>query len=119
MTYSGLKSMVYAGLTEDDTRFKAAIAWLSNNYSVKEHPGQGQAGLYYYYHTMSAALAVAKVDEFVDAEGKTHRWRNDLIQELASRQREDGSWVNDNERWLEGNPDLSTAFALLALAHCK
>ena len=28
MTYSGLKSMIYAGLTKDDPRVKAAVQWI-------------------------------------------------------------------------------------------
>ncbi|MCH7925963.1 MAG: hypothetical protein IIC51_10560 [Planctomycetes bacterium] len=34
---------------------------------------------------------------------------------LVSLQRDDGSWVNDADRWYEGNPQLVTAYALLAL----
>lgn len=33
-------------------------------------------------------------------------------------QRENGSWVNEAERWFEGDPNLATAFALMALAYC-
>lgn len=119
MTYAGLKSMVYAGLTEDDPRVKAALKWLQENYSVKEHAGQGDAGLYYYYHLMSTALVASKLDELKGADGENHVWRNELVSELASRQNEDGSWTNSNARWLENNADLATAFALLALAQCK
>jgi squalene-hopene/tetraprenyl-beta-curcumene cyclase len=31
----------------------------------------------------------------------------------------DGSWVNENPRWMEGDPNLVTAYALLALAYCQ
>jgi squalene-hopene/tetraprenyl-beta-curcumene cyclase len=48
MTYAGLKSMIYAGLTQDDPRVKAAIAYIQKNYTLEENPGQGQRGLYYY-----------------------------------------------------------------------
>ena len=118
MTYAGLKSMVYAGLNENDPRVKAALKWLSKNYSVKEHPGQGDAGLYYYYHTFASALKAAKLDSLEGPNGDEHNWRVDLTRELASRQNDNGSWTNDNNRWLEDNADLSTAFALLALAYC-
>ncbi|MFM7138347.1 MAG: prenyltransferase/squalene oxidase repeat-containing protein, partial [Planctomycetota bacterium] len=33
MTYAGLKSMIFAGLTRDDPRVKAAIAWLAKRYT--------------------------------------------------------------------------------------
>jgi squalene-hopene/tetraprenyl-beta-curcumene cyclase len=42
-----------------------------------------------------------------------------MIAALLGRQRANGSWVNEDRRWMEGDPNLSTAFALLALAHCR
>ena len=39
MTYAGLKSMLYAGLTKDDPRVKAATTWIRKFYSVEENPG--------------------------------------------------------------------------------
>lgn len=119
MTYSGLKSMVYAGLTKDDPRVKAAIEWISKNYDVRNNPGMGDSGLYYYYHTFAKSLDVLGVDEIEDAKGVKHDWRRELGEELARRQREDGSWVNANARWMEGDPNLATAFALLALSYCR
>jgi len=119
MTYSGLKSMVYAGLTKDDPRVKAAVGWMRKNYDVKCNPGMGDAGLYYYYHTFAKALDALGVDEIEDAEGVKHDWRRELTDELARRQQENGSWVNANIRWMEGDPNLATAFALLALSYCR
>ena len=40
--------------------------------------------------------------------------------QLAKAQRREGSWVNDGEsKWEEGNPVVSTSYALTALASCK
>jgi squalene-hopene/tetraprenyl-beta-curcumene cyclase len=75
--------------------------------------------LYYYYHLMAKALDVLGRQQFVDANGKKHDWRAELTTELASRQNADGSWVNSNNRWLESDANLVTAFALLALSHTK
>jgi squalene-hopene/tetraprenyl-beta-curcumene cyclase len=119
MTYSGFKSMIYAGLTKDDPRTKAALDWIKENYTVEQNPGEGDAGLYYYYDTFAAALAASGLDEIVDAAGKSHNWRQDLVAELSKRQKPDGSWTNANNRWLENDPNLSTAFALKALSYCK
>jgi len=119
MTYSGLKSMIYAGLTQDDPRVKAAIDWIRKNYDLKSNPGMGEAGLYYYYHTFAKALSAFGVDEIEDADGVKHDWRRELTEELAARQQPDGSWVNENPRWMEGDPGLATAFALLALSYCQ
>ncbi len=44
MTYAGLKSMIYAGLTADDPRVKAALAYIAPNYTLDENPGLGQRG---------------------------------------------------------------------------
>jgi len=119
MTYAGFKSMIYAGLTKDDPRTKAALDWIKKNYSVTENPGEKDAGLYYYYDTFAAAMAASGLDEIVDDKGVSHNWRNDLIAELAKRQNPDGSWTNSNRQWFENDPNLSTAFALKALSYCK
>ena len=119
MTYAGLKSMIYAGVTADDARVKAAIGWLKKNYDLESNPGMGTAGLYYYYQTFAKALAALGQDQFVDDKGQTHDWRKDLIHTLASKQKNDGSWVNENNRWLEGDANLVTGYALLALSYAK
>jgi squalene-hopene/tetraprenyl-beta-curcumene cyclase len=119
MTYAGLKSMIYCGLKPDDPRVKAASEWISKNYDLKTNPGLGDAGLYYYYHTFAKALEALGQDEFADKDGKKHNWRHELIEELARRQQKDGSWINENNRWLEGEGNLVTAYALLALSHCR
>lgn len=119
MTYAGLKSMIYAGVDRDDPRVKAAVAWLGKNYTLDENPGMGQQGLYYYYQTLAKSLAAVGDAQFVDASGDKHDWRADLVAAVAKRQRGDGSWLNDNDRWLEGDPNLVTGYVLLALAQAK
>ncbi|MCG8649139.1 MAG: terpene cyclase/mutase family protein [Pirellulales bacterium] len=119
MSYAGLKSMIYAGLSKNDPRVKAVVSWIEKHYAVDNNPGMGSAGLYYYYHTFAAALKVAGIDQVSGNDGQKHDWRADLIAELASRQNEDGSWSNENKRWFEGDKNLSTAFALMALSYCQ
>src|SRR5262249_11019513 len=72
MTYAGLKSFLYAGVGKDDPRVKAAIAWIKKHYTLSENPGQGQAGLYYYYHTFAKAMDALGEDPFEDAKGVKH-----------------------------------------------
>ncbi len=119
MTYAGLKSMIYAGVKPDDPRVKAAVKWAEKHYGLKSNPGLGNAGLYYYYHMFAKALDAAGQDEITDAKGVKHNWRRELLEELVRRQRPDGSWINENPRWLEGDASLVTGYALLALAYCK
>ncbi|QEH32173.1 Prenyltransferase and squalene oxidase repeat protein [Aquisphaera giovannonii] len=139
MTYAGLKSMIYAGLTKDDPRVKAATEFIARHYSLDENPGLGQVGLYYYYHTFaktmnaldSPAFEGAAADRpqlrlpnqatstFTDASGRAHDWRAELVAALAKRQQPDGSWVNQADRFMEGDPNLVTAYAILALAYTR
>ncbi|HWE37057.1 MAG TPA: prenyltransferase/squalene oxidase repeat-containing protein [Isosphaeraceae bacterium] len=119
MTYAGLKSMIYAGLKEDDPRVKAAVDYIRKHYAVDENPGLGQAGLYYYYQTFAKALALLGKPTLVDDKGTSHDWRADLIGALAKRQNPDGSWVNKADRFMEGDPNLVTSYGLLALAYAR
>lgn len=116
MSYAGLLSMIYAKLTPDDPRVKAVKEWLGRNFTLEENPGMGAQGLYYYYHTMSKALAAAGINQLELENGGRVDWHKQLAGELLSRQREDGSWVNDNGRWMESNPVLVTSYIVLALA---
>ncbi len=119
MTYAGLKSMIYAGVGPDDPRVKAAYKWVQSHYDVESNPGMGAAGLYYYYQAFAKALAAIGSDEIEDSDGQKHNWRADLIGALARRQQADGSWVNETNRWLEGDANLVTGYALLTLSYCR
>lgn len=115
ISYAGLLSLIYAKLEADDPRVVAVKEWLGKNYTVTENPGMGQEGLYYYYQTMSKALSAAGIDRLPLADGGTADWRKDLAGKLLSKQRENGSWVNDNGRWMESNAVLVTAYTVMAL----
>ncbi|WP_315860379.1 prenyltransferase/squalene oxidase repeat-containing protein [Novipirellula aureliae] len=120
MTYAGLKSMIYAGLTPDDPRVQAAMTFIRDHYTLETNPGMGHAGLYYYYHTFAKALDAANVEIIDDADGNPRVWRKDLVDQLLGEQLADGSWVNnESDRWMEGDRQLVTAYVLLALAHCR
>jgi squalene-hopene/tetraprenyl-beta-curcumene cyclase len=119
ITYAGLKSMIYAGLDKDDQRVKAATTWLRKNYTLEENPNMGQQGLYYYYQTFARTMSALGETEFVDASGKKHAWKEELKAALAMRQQKNGSWINDADRWYEGDPNLVTAYCLISLALCE
>jgi squalene-hopene/tetraprenyl-beta-curcumene cyclase len=118
ISYAGMMSFIYAGLTPDDPRVQAALQWLSENYTLDENPGMGAEGQFYYYHTMAKALSAAGIDELKTKDGKTVNWRNELARKLLNTQASDGSWKNTTAaRWMEGDPVLVTAYTLLALEH--
>ncbi len=115
MSYAGLLSLIYAKLTPDDERVVAVKEWLGKNYTVQENPGMGAQGVYYYYSAMAKALSAANIDKLPLADGTSADWRKDLCSVILSKQREDGSWMNDNGRWMESNATLTTAYAVMAL----
>ncbi|QDT36964.1 prenyltransferase/squalene oxidase repeat-containing protein [Stratiformator vulcanicus] len=119
MTYAGLKSMIYAGLSKDDPRVSAALEWIKNHYTLNENPNMGKQGLFYYYQTFAKTLEVLEVDRLEDASGVKHDWRKDLAEKLFDLQKPNGSWVNEADRWYEGDPNIVTGYALLALNRCR
>ncbi len=123
MTYAGIKSMIYCGVSKDDIRYKKAYEWIGKNYAVDHHAGMpkelASRGLYYYYHTMAKSLSVMGVDEVIDAKGIKHDWRKEIVSALAQRQKPDGSWSNETDRWMEGDPILVTGYALMTLSYCR
>jgi squalene-hopene/tetraprenyl-beta-curcumene cyclase len=119
MTYGGLKSFLYAGVSKDDYRVKAAIGWIRAHYTLEENPGLGQSGLYYYYHVFAKAMEALGEYPFADAKGTKHYWKRELFDALAKRQQADGSWRNAGDKTFgEGDPNLATAFAILSLSYC-
>ncbi len=122
MTYAGIKSLIYCGVSKDDPRVKKAYEWIQNNYSVDKNPGMPEArsqwGLFYYYNTMAKCLDALELDVLVDAKGQKHDWRKDITEALAKRQQADGSFANV-ANWMEADPNLDTGYALMALSYCR
>ena len=117
MTYSGLKCLIYAKVNKDDIRMKSAFDWVKKYYTVDENPGVGIAGYYYYLHTFSKTLALFNQPVITDAKGLDHDWQAEMVAAIAKHQKTDGSWVNENGRWMESMPALSTAYVLMALGN--
>ncbi len=115
MSYAGLLSFIYAKVSANDPRVVAVKEWLGRNYTLTENPGLGAQGIYYYYQTMSKALVAANIDQLKLENGTEADWRKDLGEKILSTQRENGSWINDNGRWMESNPILVTAYTVMSL----
>lgn len=118
MTYSGLKSLIYARVKPDDIRVKTALEWIARYYTLDENPGVGAAGYFYYLHTFGKTLSVMGLDSIKDAKGIGHDWRTELVTALEKRQLPDGSWVNEKSgRWWENMPELTTSYCLMTLGN--
>lgn len=121
MTYSGFKSYLYANLGKDDPRVAAAMGWIGKNYTLAENPGLGTDGMYYYYVVFARAMDAwgEPTVRVVKADGTPGeaRWASDLITRLGALQNADGSFQSVDDRWLENDPVLITAYGLLALRH--
>ncbi|MBX3358188.1 MAG: hypothetical protein KF745_07150 [Phycisphaeraceae bacterium] len=123
ITYVGFKSYLYANLARNDKRVVEALGWIKDNYTLAENPGVGMEGMYYYFVMFSRALSAWGEEAIVASAPKgdgggsaePRNWRHDLIDRLAELQNEDGSFKSVNNRWMEGDPVLITAYALTAL----
>lgn len=119
MTYAGFKSMLHCGLTRDDPRVKAAHEWIRRHYTLDSNPGmpgsRARQGLYYYYHVFARALEAYGEPVVIDTRNEPHNWRIDLCRKVLSLQRSDGSWVNEADRWLEGDPNYVTGLTVQTL----
>lgn len=122
MTYAGLLSLIYADVSRTDPRVRAAFDWAANHWSLDENPGMGPQGLYYFYNIMAKSLATYGRNAVpVKGSDKPIAWRTAMLRKLISLQQveKDGSgegyWLNTNNRWLENDPVLVTAYTLIAL----
>ena len=118
MSYAGLLAFIYADMDRDDPRVASVMRWLQNNYTLEENPGMDAQGLFYYYHTMSKALAITGTKELVTPEGSKIDWKKDLALKIMSLQGQDGSWINQkSNRWMEDDTTMVTAYGMLTLQH--
>lgn len=120
MTYAGLKSLIYAKVHPDDLRMKSAFEWIRKYYTLEENPGAGAAGYYYYLHLFAKTLELFQQQKIVDAKGKEHIWKQELLEALKDSQNDEGFWQNSKSgRWMESIPELSTAYSLMTLELIK
>lgn len=129
MTYQLIKSYLYLDLAPDDKRVQAALDWVRDHYQFEVNPGmppgQEKQGLYYYLVNMSKTFDILGMETVATLpEGFVRDWRADLFNALREDAHvialdPDGAtgafWINDAQRWGEGIPQLTTAYALKAL----
>ena len=121
MTYAGLKSMVYAGLSKDDPRVAAAHEWVRNNWTLDENPGMAEAdperarwGHFYYLLTLARALDAYDEPVLDTPNAGPVDWRLALIDKAAELQNADGSWSGE-PKWQEDQEVLVTSYVVIAL----
>ena len=116
MTYAGLLALIYAQVDAQDVRVQSAKDWAARHWSLDENPGMGQEGLYYFFNVLAKSLAAAGDETLTLPDGRTVVWREEVARKLLALQKPEGFWVNENNRWWEADPNLVTAYTMLALA---
>jgi hypothetical protein len=123
LSYDGALRLLHEKVAADDPRVDAYLDWASRHWTLAENPGKGHNGLYFFYHAMSKCLA-ASGEEFIHPldGGAGIPWREELIRKLVALQQRttsdrSGYWVNEVNSYLEGDPVLVTAYAILTLQH--
>jgi len=118
MSYAGLVSFLWAGVDREEPRVQSAFRWVKDHWSLTENTNLGDAGLYYYFLTMAKALQAYGERQITTSDGVVHDWPVELADRILARQQKDGSWVNDNGRWLESDSVLVTSYMVRALSIC-
>lgn len=128
-SYDDLLPFIYAPLDPQVTTVHKCWGAIRRKYTLERNPDlterygadgfqRGTQGLFYYYLVLARCLAAYRDPQLTLADGSTRDWVRELAGELIRRQRSDGSWVNEDPRWWEGEPTLVTSYALLALDAC-
>jgi len=120
ITYAGLLALVYANVSRDDVRVRSAFDWASKHWTLKENPGMGAQGLYFFFNVIAKSLTAYGVDAIPLPDGTFVNWREEVAKKLVAGQKTDaktghGYWVNDKARFWEGDPVLVTCYSVLAL----
>ena len=119
MTYALFKCYLYAQMDRTDPRVVDAYKWIQKHWNLEANAGmpkgQETQGYYNYLLTLSRALKAWGSPTLTTSDGKIHDWASELVDKLAALQKPDGSFSNAADRWQEGDPNLVTCYALIAL----
>jgi hypothetical protein len=117
-TCDGILALLAAGVPRGDERVSAAEAWLRRHSNLDypqgvptDHPEPWGEAIRYYHYAVRAEV-YRRLDWPADE-------RAALAALVRSRQRPDGSFVNDASPLMkEDDPVLCTGLAMVALANC-
>ncbi len=127
MTYALISSYVVLDLKPDDPRVAAALGWIKANWTFVKNPGMvnsekkpkaDQQGLFYYYRVAAKTFEHLHAGPFELKDGRLVDWRRELFDAIVARARIEGGtaqWNNDQDRWGEGVPVLTTSYVLRSL----
>ncbi len=138
LTYDELLGCIYETMREDNPTLQRAYQAIQASYTMRRNPdltgrlagrfaGQygddrfrrGKSGLYYYYLVVARTLGAIPTAKLQTTEGRTHDWSRELSERLLLLQADEGYWVNEDQRWWEGDPVLVTSYAILSLRVCR
>ena len=91
MTYAGLKSMIYAGLTADDPRVKAAYEYITQALHARGESRPGSAGTLLLLPDVRQDAGPARQADVRRRRGKEHDWRADSWRPWPSARRRTGA----------------------------
>jgi squalene-hopene/tetraprenyl-beta-curcumene cyclase len=99
---------------------RSAFDWSAKHWTLKENPGMGGQGLYFFFNVLTRSLDAYGQDLVPTEGGKMIDWRIQIARRLVAAQKVDpdtggGYWINDTGRFWESDPVLATAYSLLAL----
>ena len=123
LTAVGVKSLLYAGVAPGDPILPEALARLGRELEPTGFLERGGPGYFTWLHATVQALQAAEHSPAWAAAKPaappgTRAWRERVALELLRRQNGDGSWRQVSPDGWETRPELSTAYALLALELC-
>ena len=114
ITYSQLKSMIYAYLSPHDRRVAILFRWLRAERTIQKDPAaHGAKGLFYFCLVYARVMHAM---ENAQASAKIQAWRPRLVALMRKLRRPGGYWKNTaSPQWLEGNRIMATTYAALIL----
>ena len=121
MTYDGMMRLLHEDPQPNDPRVDAMLDWAERGWSLETNPGRDTAGLFYFWQAMVKCLAVSGEETIVPLQGGASiHWREEFVKKLISLQHVDaqkktGYWINENPTYMENDPVLVTAYAMLSL----
>lgn len=128
--YEDLLPMVYLELTPEQQIVLRARKALASRYTPEKNPDltarygeqgflEGKQGKFYYWLNVARTMTTLGERELVTGDGVRHDWASEIASQVLAAQRGDGAWVNSEARWWEGEPGITTAYAVLALKLCR